>query len=87
MMNMSTTPTRRKNTLSLLMKTLRLLGINRGFVQSSSTQKEENTRINTPEDNNSPNILALKAAETALLEIEREKAEAIMERQRRSLIC
>ncbi len=84
---MSTTPTRRKNTLSLLMKTLRLLGINRGFVQSSSTQKEENTRINTPEDNNSPNILALKAAETALLEIEREKAEAIMERQRRSLIC
>jgi len=57
-------------------KILRILGMNRGFVRSSSTQTEENVRPNIPENYNS-----WKATEIALLEAERKKAEALTRRR------
>ena len=73
---MDVTPTWKKNTLSLIRKTLRILRINRGFVRPSNTQTEEGLSLNIPENYNS-----WKATEIALLEAERKKAEAIMHRR------
>ena len=73
---MGITPTWRKNALSLIRKTLRTLTTNRGFLRSSSTQPRESVRVNIPEDYN-----RWKATETALLEAERKKAEALMHRR------
>ena len=65
---------RKKN--SLARKILRILGINREFVRLSSTQEEESVRVSIPANYNS-----WKATETALLEAERKKAEALMHRR------
>jgi len=73
---MNVTSTSRKKAPSLMTKILRILGMNRGFVRSSSTQTEENVRPNIPENYNS-----WKATEIALLEAERKKAEALTRRR------
>ena len=54
---------------------------------SSRVLEKEFVHTCTPADYNSFNIHAWKATQTALLEAERKKAEALMERQKRPFIC
>lgn len=70
---------RKKN--SLARKILQIFGMDRVFVQSTSIQ-EESVHINIPANHN-----YWKENETALLEAERKKAQALMERQRRPFLC
>jgi len=55
---------------------LGIFGVKRDSLPPSSI------RVNTPIDYN-----GWKSAETALLKTQREKTEALMERQRRSFLC
>jgi len=66
---------------SLIRKILRLLTTNRGSEKPLSDQEEIHLGITAS------NYYNHKEIETVLLEAERKKAQAIMERQRRHFIC
>ena len=80
-MAMKTTKPQKKG--SLTAKVLRLLRTNRGFEEPSSDQ-EEIVHVGIPANNY---CNCRKEIETALLEAERKKAEALMEWQKRRFIC
>jgi len=65
---------------SLIRKALRLLATNRGFEEPPSDQ--EGIHLGIP----ASNYYNHKEIETALLEAERKKAQAIMEREKRRFI-
>ena len=67
---------------SLTARVLRLLGMSRSLEEPSTYQ--EITHVPIPTDNY---YVSTKETETALLEAERRKAEAIMELEKRRFIC
>jgi hypothetical protein len=75
---------RRKETQvtgSLARRMLRRLGITRAYVRSIGTQEEDPVRANLPLDYSS-----WKSIETALLEVERQKAKAITQIRRQQFV-
>jgi len=65
---------------------LRLFELNRAYGKSSIAN-DEKYKITDPEYSKRFNVDAMKATSFALLEADRKKAEAFMERQKQSFIC
>jgi len=71
---------------SMIRKILRLFELNGAYRQSSIVD-DEKYQMTDPVYSKRFNVYMLKATNFALLEAERKKAEAFMERQKQSFIC